>query len=349
MNTIDQNAFGLSDQRRSPAYRTSFSKSRNVGVLAGLLCYGLAAQALTLPVQDDAYTDASSPTKAQSSSANIKVGANKKGFARFDLDALPRDAVITQAYLRLWVNSVANAQPGVIEVFQATGDWKESTLTHAGMPMVNPIRTGAVAVYPESKGHYVSVEITQLVKDWQYGNGIENFGLALISTPQWPVEVAFDSKESTGTSHPMEIEVAFEGPKGPKGDPGATGAVGAKGDKGEKGDKGDPGAPGAKGDKGDTGAAGPKGDPGGLNGIHQISSDFDVSNFYTVTRYVDCPAGEVVLGGGAWAFTNLNDPESPPIVYQSAPVGPSRWQVKIYNVSGRTWSYRLVATCAKAG
>ncbi|MBS1212542.1 MAG: hypothetical protein H6R26_1159, partial [Proteobacteria bacterium] len=351
MNTINNAALNAESRHpilfRSPELAPeALAKS---ALLASLICCGLAApsvNALTLPVQDDTYADASLPSKVQGGSANIKVSRNKRGFVRFDLDALPRDAVITHAYLRMWVNAVSNTKPGVLEIFQVTGDWKEPSLTQASTPMVNPIRAGAVVIYPENKGHYVSAEITQLVQDWQAGNGIENFGLSLVPTSQSSVDVAFDSKESTGTSHPMEIEVSFEGPQGPKG---ATGAAGAPGPKGDKGDKGDPGSTGPQGLKGDPGPQGSKGDPGGLSGLHQVTKDIDVGELNYITHNIDCPAGEVALGGGAWAFTDPRPYESPPQIYQSAAVGPSRWQVKIYNASGRTWSYRIMATCAKAG
>ena len=351
MNTIDNTALNPESRRpvSSGAIEPTPGKIAKSALFAGLLCCGLAApsvQALTLPVLDDTYTDTGASNTPQGGSAHIKVSASREGFVRFDLDALPRDAVITHAYLRMWVNAVNKSTPGVLEIFQVTGDWKEPTLTQANIPLVGQPRTAAVVIYPESKGRYVTADITALVQDWQSGNGVENYGLALISTAKWPVNAFFDSKENTGTSHPMEIEVSFEGPQGPKG---ATGAAGAPGAKGDKGDKGDPGSTGPQGLKGDPGPQGSKGDPGGLSGLHQVTKDIDVWELNYITHNIDCPAGEVALGGGAWAFTDPRPYESPPQIYQSAAVGPSRWQVKIYNASGRTWSYRIMATCAKAG
>ena len=58
--------------------------------------------ALTLPVLDDTYTDTGAPSTPQGNNANIKVNTNREGFVRFDLNALPSDAVITHAYLRMW-------------------------------------------------------------------------------------------------------------------------------------------------------------------------------------------------------------------------------------------------------
>jgi hypothetical protein len=125
------------------------------------------------------------------------------------------------------------------------------------------------------------------------------------------------------------------GPKGDKGDPGAPGAPGAQGPQGAvgpagaqgaPGNNGAPGAPGAagpKGDKGDPGAQGPQGAPG-ISGYEIVSevSLFDSTPYKLFS--VTCPAGKRAIGGGAYPFPSLADPNrntAPVVLRSSSPIG----------------------------
>ena len=59
---------------------------------------------------------------------------------RFNLAALPQNATITLAFLRLYVNGVMNlAGPaGTINIFEVNGAWTEGTLTPANAPPTVP-------------------------------------------------------------------------------------------------------------------------------------------------------------------------------------------------------------------
>jgi hypothetical protein len=88
----------------------------------------------------------------------------------------------------------------------------------------------------KDEGQFVSVDLTDLVRDWV--TGVEaNKGMALAGSQDSRVSAEFDSKENTLTSHAPEIEVALAitGSQGPQGDPGPPGP---------KGDQGVPGPPG---------------------------------------------------------------------------------------------------------
>jgi hypothetical protein len=138
------------------------------------------------------------------------------------------------------------------------------------------------------------------------------------------------------------------GATGPTGAPGATGAAGATGAPGA------PGPMGLPGPAGDPGQQGPKGDPGpagatGLHGYGQYSIDFTVHSQTFDTEVHSCPAGYVILGGGAWLFTDFNETDVPPKLIQSAPISARTWEVKIDNAGLQNWDYRLIVNCALVG
>lgn len=166
------------------------------------------------------------------------------------------------------------------------------------------------------------------------------------------------------------------GPSGPKGDKGATGDDGAKGAKGNKGDKGARGPKGAKGDTGPRGPKGPKGDKGatgprgpkgnkgdkgdkgdtGATGPAGGLSDYSthVNNPAPNTNpdkavSVDCPAGTVVIGGGAQIKTTSSQDRGAFLV-SSTPVGNS-WLAEAEATSTVTFSWSVTAhvICAKKG
>jgi Collagen triple helix repeat (20 copies) len=212
------------------------------------------AQALTLHVQDDADTHQQFPTGNSGGKKDLHVQnvvAIRESYARFDLSALPKDAQINLAMLRVWVNEVEI--PGNLLVHEVTGDWNERSLTANSAPAINNTTLTSMAVAKTNKNSYMMVDVTKLVRDWQ--SGLPNNGLAFKPDPAAKLKLEFDSKENDDTSHPMEIEVAFEGPLGPKGD---------KGDKGDTGAKGSAGLQGIQGPKGDKGDTGPQGLPGTL-------------------------------------------------------------------------------------
>jgi hypothetical protein len=94
------------------------------------------------------------------------------------------------------------------------------------------------------------------------------------------VLVAFDSKESTTTSHPAMLTITLiaigpTGATGPTGPTGATGAAGAQGPVGPTGAQGPAGATGAQGPQGAVGAQGPQG-PVGSTGLIGPAGAFNV-------------------------------------------------------------------------
>jgi len=216
-------------------------------ILFGILILAaipLPTWALALVVNNDTTVDSAAPDAILGTSKTLVIkngSSSKHTFAKFDLAALPQATIITQATLRVFINRVVT--PGALTVNVVSANWSERTLTNANAPAVIPLiprpapGTGTGIPQPSAplviaatdQQHYVDYDITTLVQDWQ-AKQQSNFGIAL--TPPIDgtlVNVTLDSKENNETSHPMEIEVAFEGPRGPQGSAGTPGTPGSSG------------------------------------------------------------------------------------------------------------------------
>jgi Collagen triple helix repeat (20 copies) len=337
------------------------NKNRFTLVAAILLGLTLnqSVQAYSLHVTDDAYINKKNPSEKTGSKKSLPIGnvdGDRESYVRFDLSALPKDAEITLAMLRLYVNDVDVA--GTLTVQEITGSWNESALTAANVPFSTPALT-SVPITKATENHYVLVDVTQVVKGWQ--SGVSNNGLVLRTDVASQLKLEIDSKENERTSHPMEIEVAFEGPPGPKGD------KGDKGDNGEQGAKGDNGDPGVQGGKGEAGATGPQGAPGpqGLRGFQGPSgspgspgvSGYEIlgqqvtvgvnlvgNQFFTLS----CPAGKVALNGTA------NRIAGNPISGEEVNANPgnlrstTKWNFAIFNRDLFPKTYQLTVVCINA-
>jgi hypothetical protein len=106
--------------------------------------------------------------------------------------------------------------------------------------------------------NYVTGDATQAVQDWVNGTS-NNDGFIITPSPGTPgVQVEFDSKENTATSHPATLAITLvnSGPTGATGAQGPTGPAGATGAQGPAGPAGETGAQGPAGPSGPAGTAG---------------------------------------------------------------------------------------------
>jgi hypothetical protein len=158
---------------------------------------------------------------------NVGPGPENRALLRFDLSSLPDGASVDKAVLRLWASDVGHA--GTVQVAPVIGPWNEKTqtATHVQQPAVGP-PAASFSVARGSQDHFVSVEITDLVRDWLSGAQANN-GVALLGSVDAPVDAKFDSKENVLTSHAPEVEVALAGPQGPSGPQGPAGPEGPPG------------------------------------------------------------------------------------------------------------------------
>jgi hypothetical protein len=272
----------------------------------------ITSSALTLPVIQDTTVDSARLKVNFGGSESLNIFRNgqstQHAYAKFGLEALPLDAVITKATLRVFVNRVD--APVALTVNTVTQDWSERTLTQANATTLVPLPPPPLVVSETDKDHYVNYDITELVQGWQ-SHAKPNFGIAI--TPPAvgaPVKVALDSKENDDTSHPMEIEVAFEGPRG------------------------------AKGDKGDTGLQGAV----GLSGFAIIQvSDIIRSSFENGKLVMAiCPAGKEAVGGGC----GVSNPAFASVVSGFPTGNPSPRYSCNFNTSGINENVFAIANCA---
>jgi Collagen triple helix repeat (20 copies) len=245
------------------------------------------APAETLVVAADSHTQSRATHLIAGGMPMVEVknhgaGPEYRAFIRFDLSALPADATIGRAVLRLWASDVDRA--GTVEVAPVLEPWEEKTLSAVNAPAVAP-SVASFDVVGADQRHFVSVDVTGLVRDWLSGARPNN-GVALVGSEDAPITVKFDSKENTWTSHGPELEVALtaegaEGPPGPPGPPGLQGDPGSQGEKGATGPEGAAGAdgpqgvPGAQGIQGPSGAAGPAGALATLDALNGVSCTFE--------------------------------------------------------------------------
>ena len=283
------------------------------------------AHAASANVAADAHINAAAPGSNFGAAININVGSGNTGLIQFDLSSLPSglsSGQISKATLTFFVNRVAS--PGALDIAPVTSPWTEAAVTSANRPVYLP--PSAVSI-PVTAAGFVTVEITQIVKDWATG-GLQNFGVQIspaISSPS--TVVMLDSKENTATSHPAFLDVTLVaiGPAGATGAPGATGAKGATGSIGATGPTGTTGAvgptgaagaagtAGAKGATGATGSAGPAGPtgatgpagPAAVMGSVTAVGAAQVGTHYTVTR-TGVGAYHLVIANGTIGSSTLS-------------------------------------------
>jgi hypothetical protein len=106
-----------------------------------VLLSAITSQAQITPSQD-AYTNSADPTTNYGSNALPNVdAATQISYIRFNLASIPAGASISQATLKVYVNSATTA--GSFNVDYVNGDWSESTITHSLAPALkNTIVSG---------------------------------------------------------------------------------------------------------------------------------------------------------------------------------------------------------------
>jgi hypothetical protein len=233
-------------------------------LIASLLIAGISSTAQAGPVLlQDAYTTTGTYAALNyGNNPSLNVAAGKPSFVQFAVNSyLPAGVVgndIAKATLKVFVNSVKAT--GSFSVYAVSSAWTETGINATNQPAVGAQLVGPIAISNASSQQWISIDITNQVKDWLDGVSNNN-GLALVSSDG--VSVFFDSKENTTSSHAPEIEISLAGIPGPKGVTGATGAIGPQGVPGLNGATGATGPQGIQGLQGATG-------PTGLDGVAGI-------------------------------------------------------------------------------
>jgi hypothetical protein len=165
--------------------------------------------AVTLHATDDTNINLNQPTQNNGASVdifvrNVGTGGVRHAFVRFELSVLPLNTSVRRAVLKFWVRDITD--PGSIDLHLVLGAWDEGTLTASNAPLVSSTPFATVPIALTDKNNWVTIDVTDVVQDWL--DGIQtNFGIAIRPNASNGVRLTLDSKETTSTSHPMELVV----------------------------------------------------------------------------------------------------------------------------------------------
>jgi len=235
-------------------------RSRGCFIFLGTALLPLVTLAQSVPLTQDSYV-LPGDIANYGSQQFVRVGSPSafQALVQFDLSTLPPGTTasnVTSATLVLFTRAVATA--GTVSVSLANASWTESGVNGSNTPSAAPPVSYTAST--SSAGAWIHVDVSSFVRSWL--NGTTNNGF--IITPNGSVDVIFDSKENSATSHPaaLEITLSSAGSTGATGVTGPTGATGVTGATGATGATGVTGATGAIGPAGVTGPAGPTGSQG---------------------------------------------------------------------------------------
>jgi Collagen triple helix repeat (20 copies) len=221
------------------------------GWLAALMLAPIGAWAAGANASADTYVSSISPASNFGTATAINVGGGNTALIQFDLSGLPAGlaaANINKASMTFYVNTVAIS--GAVDIAQVTSAWTEASVNNNSRPTyLSPFLLGVPTTTPRQ---YVTVDVTQLVKDWVTGVAT-NYGVQISAAASASTTaVVLDSKENQTTSHPAFLDVVIQsvgpaGATGPQGTPGAAGPPGPSGPQGVQGTPGVQGVPGLSG------------------------------------------------------------------------------------------------------
>jgi hypothetical protein len=153
----------------------------------------------------DAYTNTSEPKANHGTESQLMVnGASHVSYIQFNLASIPPNAIVSQATLKLFANSVATG--GSFNVYYVNGLWSESTITGELAPALGKMIAANVAVNSEDKNQYILINVTSALESWLSGTELNN-GIALVANGVFSAN--FDSKENAATGHAPEIDVVL--------------------------------------------------------------------------------------------------------------------------------------------
>ncbi len=142
------------------------------------------ATTLLLYAVEDSWIDVENPATTHGSAANLQVGRvlsraeyDQQTLVRFDLGALPADAIITQARLQLYQNGAQGAEGGYgIWPDRVSGRWTERDVTWANKPAA--VNMGDRPGYPNLSNGWKEWSVTGIVQYWA-AHRDQNYGILL--------------------------------------------------------------------------------------------------------------------------------------------------------------------------
>jgi hypothetical protein len=175
-------------------------------LLSLILVTSMAAYGQITPL-GDTYTNSAAATTNYGAQKTLDVDAAKEiTYIQFNLASVPTGSSISQATLKLYVNTVVTA--GAFEVYAVNGTWTESALTYDLAPALGSVIDSNVPITTADKNQYILIPMTSTVQEWLTTPSSNN-GIALVAIGTF--NATFDSKETTTTSHPPELDIVFAG------------------------------------------------------------------------------------------------------------------------------------------
>jgi hypothetical protein len=191
----------------------SFFQSKQhlrAAVTALVLLFSAAASRAQITPLADTYIDSANPSTNFGSGELLNVfGTSQVAYIQFDLASIPPSASVSQATLKLFVNSVTAG--GVFDVWSVNQPWTESAIDAFNAPLPESVIVSNFSITTADADQYILIDVTSTVQAWLNGS-VANNGIALRANDA--LSVAFDSKENTSTSHPPELDIAFGGGNG---------------------------------------------------------------------------------------------------------------------------------------
>jgi hypothetical protein len=178
--------------------------------VVGLLLFAAATGSAQITPSQDTYISSAAPKTNYGAAGLLNVnGISATTYIQFNLASIPPGSTVTQATLKLYVNAVTTA--GSFNVDYVSGEWTEGSITYDDNPVLGGTIITDVPVSTADKNQYILVNITPAVQGWLEGSQVNN-GIALVANSKF--DASFDSKESTTTSHPPELDIVFAGSGG---------------------------------------------------------------------------------------------------------------------------------------
>jgi len=162
----------------------------------------------------DAYVMSIFPEDNFGDSTFLSVGIFTVPFARsylqFDLSSIPSEAVIIDANLGLYYDSLYELTSLPIGLYRVTESWTEETITWENQPTNFGEAFDIQILSNEQSNDFVNWQIIDLVEQWQVGS-INNYGMVLMDSDENSDDggVEFFSSDWTTASQRPKLIIEF--------------------------------------------------------------------------------------------------------------------------------------------
>ena len=151
--------------------------------LLTLILLGATAAYSQITPLGDTYTNSADTTTNYGAQKTLNVDAEKEiTYIQFNLASVPTGASISQATLKLYVNTVTTA--GAFELYAVNGTWTESGLTYSLAPALGSVIDSSVPITTADKNQYILIPMTSTVQGW-INTPSSNNGVALVAVGDW--------------------------------------------------------------------------------------------------------------------------------------------------------------------